>query len=244
MMTWSESFGASLAWSGFVALGLARRCRWLCRAGAGLLHQGPSCGQKNGPRGRAASAGMLHRAMTAKTVALIDATRAADIQRSPNRFPIRMDRKMLYRPCSLQSDASCLRRCRLGGLRLATIIAGAFCLAGIAVRAFRLAVVGAPGCGLALVLGQGCALLLFQGCAPCLRRAALDGIFPAVARCDMRWIAVEIGPPDSELFLVLVDPLPQDFAVSETLHPRVALHAHEIDRKAVAVAAAAAAAVE
>src|SRR5215475_6489045 len=246
MMTWSEPFGASLAWSGFVALVLARRwCRWLCRAGAGLLHQGPNCGQENGPRGRAASAGMLHRAMTAKTAALIDATRTADMKRSPNRFPIRMDRKMPYRPCSLQSDASRLRRYRLGGFRLVAIIADAFCLAGVAVRAFCLALIGARGCRLALALGQGRgALLLFQCGAPCLRRAALGGIFPAVARCDMRRIAVEIGAPDSELFLVLVDPLPQDFAVSETLHPRVALHAHEIDRKAVAVAAAAAAAVE
>src|SRR5262245_29155203 len=245
MMTWSEPFGASLAWSGFVALVLARRwCRWLCRAGAGLLHQGPNCGQENGPRGRAASAGMLHRAMTAKTVALIDATRTADMKRSPNRFPIRMDRKMPYRPCSLQSDASRLRRYRLGGFRLVAIIADAFCLAGIAVRAFRLALVGARGCRLALALGHGGALLLFQGSAPCLRPATLGGILRAVARRDMRRIAVEIGPPDSELLLVLVDPLPQDFAGSETLHPRLALHAHEIDREAVAVAAAAASAVE
>src|SRR5262245_37646323 len=56
----------------------------------------------------------------------------------------------------------------------------------------------------------------------------------------MRWILVEIRPPDPEFFFVRVDPLPQDFTPRASLRTRPALHAHEIGRKPMAIATAAA----
>src|SRR5712675_1421768 len=54
---------------------------------------------------------------------------------------------------------------------------------------------------------------LFRGpCRPCpplrSRPAALDGIFPAVDRPDMRRVSIEIGATDPELLLMRIDPLP------------------------------------
>ena len=73
-----------------------------------------------------------------------------------------------------------------------------------------------------------------------LRRAALIGIFFAIVRRNKRWILVEIRSPDPEIFFVRVDPLPQDFTPRASLRGRLALHAHEIGRKTMAIAAAAA----
>ena len=73
-----------------------------------------------------------------------------------------------------------------------------------------------------------------------LRRASFFGVFFAVNRRNMRRILVEIRSPDPKFFFVRVDPLPQDFTPRASLRTRLALDAHEIGRKPMAVAAAAA----
>ena len=67
----------------------------------------------------------------------------------------------------------------------------------------------------------------------------LSGIFFAINRRNMRRILVEIRSTDPKFFFVRVDPLPQDFAPRASLRARLALHAHKIGRKPVAVATAA-----
>src|SRR5262245_1498635 len=59
----------------------------------------------------------------------------------------------------------------------------------------------------------------------------------------MRWILVEIRPPDPKLFLVCIDPLPQNVASRASFRACPALHVHEIDRKPMSVATAAASAM-
>src|SRR5262249_8095765 len=63
-------------------------------------------------------------------------------------------------------------------------------------------------------------------------------IFLAVDRPDMGRISVEIRSPDPVLLLVRIDPLPHVFAGNASLRTCLALHAHEIGRKPVAIAAA------
>ena len=55
-----------------------------------------------------------------------------------------------------------------------------------------------------------------------------------------RWILVEIRSPDPKFFFVRIDPLPQDFTPRASLGTRLALHAHKIGRKPMAIATAAA----
>src|SRR3954451_21051443 len=76
-----------------------------------------------------------------------------------------------------------------------------------------------------------------------LRHAALVGILFSVDRPDMRRVSIEIRAPDPKLVLVRIDPLPQLFTRSVSLQTGLALDAHEIGCKPVAVAAAAAAAM-
>src|SRR5262249_53496150 len=59
----------------------------------------------------------------------------------------------------------------------------------------------------------------------------------------MRWVLVEIRPPDPKLLLVRVDPLPQDVAARASFRARLALHVDEIGRKPMPVATAAASAM-
>src|SRR5689334_8873465 len=73
--------------------------------------------------------------------------------------------------------------------------------------------------------------------------AALVGILLAVDRPDMRRIAIEIRAPDPELLLARIDPLPHLHGRCEALQTGLALDAHQIGRKPVAVPAAAAAAM-
>src|SRR5262245_33064389 len=56
----------------------------------------------------------------------------------------------------------------------------------------------------------------------------------------MRWILVEIRTPDPKFLFVRVDPLPQDFTPRASFRTCLALHAHEIGRKPMAIATAAA----
>jgi hypothetical protein len=72
------------------------------------------------------------------------------------------------------------------------------------------------------------------------RPATIGDILFAIDRRDMRGVSIEIRAPDPKLRLVRIDPLPQLFACGDSLQTGLALDAHEIDRKAVAVAAAAA----
>src|SRR5215831_17340927 len=81
---------------------------------------------------------------------------------------------------------------------------------------------------------------LFQSGETRLRHAAFIGIFFAINRRDMRWILVEIRSPDLKFFFVRVDPLPQDVTPHASLGTRIALHAHEVGRKPMAIATAAA----
>ena len=81
---------------------------------------------------------------------------------------------------------------------------------------------------------------LFQSGESRRRRAAFIGIFFAINRRNMRWILVEIRPPDPEFFFVRVDPLPQDFTPRASLRTRLALYAHEVGREPMAIATAAA----
>src|SRR6266700_7838030 len=80
----------------------------------------------------------------------------------------------------------------------------------------------------------------FQSRALRTSQAAFIGIFFAVDRPDMRRIFIEIRSPDPKLFAVRIDPLPQVFARTPSLRTCLALYTHEIGRKPVAIAAAAA----
>src|ERR1043165_848891 len=79
---------------------------------------------------------------------------------------------------------------------------------------------------------------------PRLRAAPLGGILLAIDRSDMRRIPIKIRAPDPEVLLVRIDPFPKLFARGETLQTGLALDAHEIGRKSMAVAAAAAPAMK
>src|SRR4029077_838769 len=68
-------------------------------------------------------------------------------------------------------------------------------------------------------------------------------VFLAVDRCHMHWISVGVRSPDSKLLPVRIDPFPEVFAGDISLIARLALDAHDISRKPVAIAAAGAAAV-
>src|SRR5215471_14946625 len=81
---------------------------------------------------------------------------------------------------------------------------------------------------------------LFQSAESRRRHAAFIGIFFAIDRPNMRWILVEIRSPDPKFFFVRVDPFPQDFTPRASVGTRVALHAHEVGRKPMAIATAAA----
>src|SRR5262245_22235671 len=59
----------------------------------------------------------------------------------------------------------------------------------------------------------------------------------------MRRILVEVRSSDPKLFLVRIDPLPQNFAFGASLRTCRALHAHEISSKPVTIATAATSAV-
>ena len=61
------------------------------------------------------------------------------------------------------------------------------------------------------------------------------GIFFSVDRPDMRRIPAKIGPPDAEFLAMRIDPIPERFGGDATLCPRVALDAHNIGCKAVAI---------
>src|SRR5262245_14456170 len=56
----------------------------------------------------------------------------------------------------------------------------------------------------------------------------------------MRWIPVEIRTADPNLLFVRIDPLPQDFTRRTSLCTCLALHAHKISCKPIAIATAAA----
>src|SRR5262245_63466889 len=56
----------------------------------------------------------------------------------------------------------------------------------------------------------------------------------------MRWILVEIRTADPKLFFVRIDPLPQEVTPRVSLRTCLALDAHEIGRKPMAIATAAA----
>src|SRR5580765_7795944 len=59
----------------------------------------------------------------------------------------------------------------------------------------------------------------------------------------MRRISIKVGAGDPKFLLARIDPLPQFYGRGESLQTGLALDAHEISRKPVAVAAAAAAAM-
>src|SRR5262249_62321277 len=66
---------------------------------------------------------------------------------------------------------------------------------------------------------------------------ALIGVFFAVHRRNVRWIFIQVWSPNPKFLAVRVDPLPQDFACDPSLLPRLALDAHDIGSKPVAIAA-------
>src|SRR5439155_18997585 len=80
-------------------------------------------------------------------------------------------------------------------------------------------------------------LLCFQCRALAIGAATID-IFLAVDRGHVRRVFIQIGPPDSELLAVGVDPLPQFFARGPAFGTVRALDAHEVGRKPAPVAAA------
>ena len=61
------------------------------------------------------------------------------------------------------------------------------------------------------------------------------GIFLSVDWSDVRRISIEIGPPDAEFLPMGIDPLPERFGGGAPQCSRVALDAHNIGRKAVAI---------
>src|SRR5436189_5553230 len=94
----------------------------------------------------------------------------------------------------------------------------------------------------AVILKHSCPVrpVRFQSCAFHKCPAAFFGIFTAINRPDVGWIFIEVRSADPKLLAVRVDPLPQAFARNTSLRPCLALYAHEIGRKPVAIAAAAA----
>ena len=66
----------------------------------------------------------------------------------------------------------------------------------------------------------------------------VGGIFLAVDWCHVRWIFIKIGSAYSKIFAVRVYPVPQFFILVPSLSLSLAVHAHEIGGKPVAVAAA------
>ena len=85
--------------------------------------------------------------------------------------------------------------------------------------------------------------LFLRGHARPISQAALLDILAAVDRSDMGRVSVEIRSADPELPPVRVDPLPQQFARNPSLRAGCAIGADEVGRKAMAIAAAAAAAM-
>ena len=71
-----------------------------------------------------------------------------------------------------------------------------------------------------------------------MRLAMVSGVFLTVDWRHMRRVSIEIRPPDSKFLAVIIDPFPQASAGDGSLCTCLALYAHEIDRKPVAVAAA------
>ena len=68
--------------------------------------------------------------------------------------------------------------------------------------------------------------------------AALNGIFFAVDRRNMRRILTGIRSPDTEVFAVGIDPFPLVFSCPVSLGTCLALYAHDIGRQPMAIAAA------
>src|SRR5439155_9315746 len=86
----------------------------------------------------------------------------------------------------------------------------------------------------------------FLGLRFCLLRlcaAAARDVFLAVDRRDVGRIPVEIGPTDSKVLAVRVDPLPELFGGNPSLRAAGALDAHNVGREPAAIAAAEAAAM-
>ena len=71
-----------------------------------------------------------------------------------------------------------------------------------------------------------------------MRLAVMSGIFFTVDGRHMRRVFISIWPPDSKFLAVIIDPFPQTLTGNGSLRACLALYAHEIDRKPVAVAAA------
>src|SRR3954447_6006384 len=74
-------------------------------------------------------------------------------------------------------------------------------------------------------------------------QAALDDVFLAVDRPNVRWISIKIGSPDAIFHLVLVNPFPQQIRCDPSFSTRRALGAHDIGCKSISIAAAQAAAM-
>ena len=66
----------------------------------------------------------------------------------------------------------------------------------------------------------------------------VSGIFFAVDWRHVRRISIKIRSPDSKFLPVCIDPFPEVFTGSPSLVPCLALDAHDIGRKPVAIAAA------
>src|SRR5450631_154926 len=66
----------------------------------------------------------------------------------------------------------------------------------------------------------------------------VSGVFLAVDGRDVRRISVEIGPSDSELLPVGIDPFPKRFGGNPSLRACSASDTHDVGRKPVAIAAA------
>ena len=67
---------------------------------------------------------------------------------------------------------------------------------------------------------------------------ALSRIFRAIERGHVRRVSIEIRTRDPKLLLMCIDPLPQLLGRGVSLRTVLALDAHEIGRKPVAVPAA------
>src|SRR5436190_17838236 len=75
------------------------------------------------------------------------------------------------------------------------------------------------------------------------RSTALSGILGAVDRPDMRRVSIKVRAPGPKFLVARIDPLPQLYGRGESVQTRFPFYAHEIGRKPVTVAAAAAAAM-
>ena len=71
-----------------------------------------------------------------------------------------------------------------------------------------------------------------------IRLDAVNGIFFAIDRADMRRVSIEIWSADSKLFFVRIGPFPQLLAGSQSLRTCLALYADDIGREPVTIAAA------